>query len=196
MSKMKRVGRSCSLLALRCLPSDCDRLPFAGPRLVLDQPQLDFLVVPFAIELEQAGEDIPARAFADRVADAALGLVEPVSQVKIAQAVRAGYDAVENDVEISQILDKGISFSRIVEIIVGLVKSLAVPIDNFTSAIIEGLAQFPQDTIVFEKRKGLETKVMRWTGITCEQAMLTKPFDVHGRLKQGQATRALQTTNC
>ena len=54
------------------------------------RPLLDFLGVAFVVELQQAVEDFTAGGFADREADALLGLVEAVAEVEVGPAVGGG----------------------------------------------------------------------------------------------------------
>ena len=54
------------------------------------QSLLHFFGVAFVVQLEQAGEDISAGGFADRVADALLRLVEAVAEVEVGPAIGGG----------------------------------------------------------------------------------------------------------
>ena len=86
----------------------------------------DLLGVPLVVELQEAGEDFTAGRFADREADALLGLVEAVAEVEVGPAVGGGDGLVHLDVEVTELLDVGGGFVGVVEAVVGLGQALVV----------------------------------------------------------------------
>jgi len=66
------------------------------------QPLCDFFGVAFVVELEQAGEDFTADAFADGEAEALLGLVEVVAELQVVPAVGGEDDLFESAPQLEQ----------------------------------------------------------------------------------------------
>ena len=91
-----------------------------GLALLVVEALGDLLGVPLVVELQEAGEDFPAGRLADRESDALLGLVEAVIEVEIKPAVGGGDGIVHFDVELTELLDVGSGFVRVVETVVSL----------------------------------------------------------------------------
>src|SRR5271157_1719034 len=88
--------------------------------LLVVEALLDFLGVPFVVELQEAGEDFTAGRFTDREPGALLGFVEAVPEVHVRPAVGGSDGVVHLDVEVTEFLDVTGRFVWIMEAVVGL----------------------------------------------------------------------------
>src|SRR5205823_48132 len=103
---------------------------------LLVQSLLNFLRKAFVVQLEQASEDFTAGWFVDRVANALLRLVEAVAEVEIGPAIGGGYGLVHFDVELTEFLDVGARFIRIVESVASFGQTLLMQSHNLASLFV------------------------------------------------------------
>jgi len=89
------------------------------------QALLDFRLISFMVQSEESLEDFTTGGFADRVADALFGFVEAMAEVKIVPAVSSGDRQVNFNVKLSEFLNVGGVFVRVVEAIVDGVHAFA-----------------------------------------------------------------------